>query len=431
MKSQTLTAKQRLEAAQAAAHIQRLLDVLHENLTRANQMQHSFLEQQAQALRTIAADSGLADILKNLRAPQALFTKAQLREFGSGSIAKCFGPAFALLDRRRTPRIPNGDLLMIERVTAINGERGNLNAPADINSEVEVPPDAWYLSEKSYPGLPMAILMEMALQPCGILSAYLGTSLSLPAEVNTFRNLDGAITFNTAPDLRGGVIRNHARLLSSVSSSGMLIQKFAFELSAGGSPFLKGESSFGYFQEAAMRNQNGLDNGARTAPDEGAADGRTVDLNAYLPTGRPHLDLSDKVTLQPAGGPFGRGLVSGSRRMRGDEWFYQNHFYQDPVMPGSLGVEAIMQALWAYLKYTGIEGQFQRPRLDLAHKEALNWKYRGQVIPANKQIQFAAYIKEIDTSPQAYRLLADADFWVDGMRIYAIRNISMTVTEGM
>ena len=100
-------------------------------------------------------------------------------------------------------------------------------------------------------------------------------------------------------------------------------------------------------------------------------------------------------------------------------------------MPGSLGVEAIMQALWAYLKDTGIEGQFRHPRLALSHKEALTWKYRGQVIPANKQIQFASYIKEIDTSPQAYRLLADADFWVDGMRIYAIRNISMTITEGI
>jgi 3-hydroxymyristoyl/3-hydroxydecanoyl-(acyl carrier protein) dehydratase len=425
-----MTAKQQLEAAQTAAHIQRLLDVLHENLARANQMQYSFLEQQAQTLRTIAAGSGLTDILKNLHLPQVLISKDQLREFGTGLIAKCFGPAFALLDKRRTPRIPNGDLLMIERVTAINGQRGKLNAPADITSEVEVPPDAWYLSENSYPGLPMAILMEMALQPCGILSAYLGTSLSLPTEVNTFRNLDGTITFSAAPDLRNGTIRNHARLLSSVSSGGMLIQKFAFELSAGGSPFLKGESSFGYFKEAAMRNQNGLDNGARTAPDEGAADGQTVDLNAYLPTGRPHLDLIENVTLQPAGGPFGRGLISGSKRLRGKEWFYRNHFYQDPVMPGSLGVEAIMQALWAYLQQAGAARQFRRPRLDLAHKEALSWKYRGQVIPANEGIQFAAYIKEIDTSPQAYRLLADADFWVDGMRIYAIQNISMTITEG-
>ena len=118
-----------------------------------------------------------------------------------------------------------------------------------------------------------------------------------------------------------------------------------------------------------MRNQNGLDNGARTAPDELAADGRTVDLNAYLPTGRPHLDLSDKVTLQPAGGPFGRGMVSGSRRMRGDEWFYQNHFYQDPVMPGSLGVEAIMQALWAYLNHRGATRQFQRRAWTLPTKK--------------------------------------------------------------
>ena len=28
-----------------------------------------------------------------------------------------------------------------------------------------------------------------------------------------------------------------------------------------------------------------------------------------------------------------------------DQWFFKAHFYQDPVQPGSLGLEALLQAL--------------------------------------------------------------------------------------
>lgn len=430
MKKKMITAQQILEAAQVSQHIRKLLDVLHENLARANRMQQSFLEQQSQALRTIAAGSKLPQVLKNIRVPQALINKTQLQEFGTGSIAKCFGPDFAELDQRKTPRIPNGDLLMMDRVTSLSGIRGDFNAPAEVTTEMDIPKDAWFIAENSYPGLPMVTLMEMALQPCGILSAYLGTSLSLPADVNLFRNLDGVITFSANTDLSGSTVRNHARMLSSVTSGGMLIQKYSFELSAGENVFLAGESSFGYFQQAAMDRQTGLDAGAKTAPSLQTDSGQSIDLAPALPKGSQHFDLIDQLRCEPQGGQSGQGVIIGSKKLSGSEWFYKNHFYQDPVMPGSLGVEAILQALWAYLKHTGTVVHFHDPQMDFSQESALTWKYRGQVVPTNKLIQFAAYIKEIRTSDTACNLLADADFWVDGMRIYSIQNISLTVKEG-
>ena len=110
-----------------------------------------------------------------------MFTRRQLEEFASGSVAACFGPDYAILDQRKTPRIPNGRLLLIDRVLEISGQRRNPQPPAAITSQVDIPADAWYLrQEAGYPQIPLAVLMEMALQPCGILSAYLGTSLVIP-----------------------------------------------------------------------------------------------------------------------------------------------------------------------------------------------------------------------------------------------------------
>lgn len=435
MSSRTLNAKLSPqlppESVRIDEHIRGLLDLLNENLARANRLQQEFLEQQAQALRTFSAGSYLAQALKHIKNPQQpLISKAQLLEFGTGSIAKCFGPEFAVLDQRKTPRIPNGDLLMIDRVLEISGQRSQLNPPAEITTEVDIPANVWILKENSYPGIPMAILMEMALQPCGILSAWLGTSLRLPAEVNLFRNLDGAIHFYASPDLSAGTIRNHARLLSSVSSAGMLIQKFAFELCANDNIFMAGESSFGYFRQAAMQGQAGLDRGRGTAPANPAFKGQVIDLTPTLPPAQPHLDLVGQLHFDPGGGKFGQGLIRGGKSLTGSEWFYKNHFFQDPVMPGSLGVEAILQGLWAFMQHTGMVQRFQNPHLDFSCSDPLAWKYRGQIIPSNRQIQFAIHLKENHVLETAGSLLADADFWVDGLRIYTIRNISITLTEG-
>ena len=431
--------------------LQRLLNVLQENLTRADQVHREFLHNQTQAIQVLASAYNLPSLVaekiqplreyisKSVAKPvissliSPLISKRQLQEFGTGLIAACFGPEFAVLDQRRTPRIPNGDLLMMDRVLDISGRRGDLNPPASVVTEYDVDPQAWFLAENTYPGLPMAVLMEIALQPCGILSAWLGTSLSLPAEVNTFRNLDGTLTFSAMPQLVGAVIRNQARLLSSVSSSGMLIQKYAFELFADGQPFLSGESSFGYFKEAVMLNQTGLEKKANAAPHILSQYPGQIMLEPPLKAGSfplRHLALVDKIIFVPDSGRFNAGLIAGEQTLDGKEWFYRNHFYQDPVMPGSLGVEAIMQGIWAAMQQQGLTSRFKQPMLDFSHTQALTWKYRGQVIPPNQKVYFDIHLKEKKVDSSEVHWLADADFWVDNLKIYAIQDISIKLKEG-
>jgi 3-hydroxymyristoyl/3-hydroxydecanoyl-(acyl carrier protein) dehydratase len=234
-------------------HILRILAVLNENLSRTNSLHQDFLNGQNKTLQAISLGSALkSDTVISASAEKIVLTKSQLEEFGTGSISKCFGPDFAILDQRKSPRIPNGDLLMIDRVLSITGERGLLKSPASIVSEITIPNNSWFLKENDYPGVPLSILMEIALQPCGILSAYLGTSLVLPEENNRFRNLDGKISFFACPVLSGKTITNQSTFLDSFSSGGIHIQNYAFELSVDNSIFLAGESSFGYFTQAAI-----------------------------------------------------------------------------------------------------------------------------------------------------------------------------------
>ena len=412
----------------------RMLEILDAVMAQSSALHHSLLENQAAVLDALSVLSGNTPLPRTSTPEQTpLFTRSQLEEFASGSVAACFGPDYAILDQRKTPRIPNGRLLLIDRVLEISGQRRNPQPPAAITSQVDIPADAWYLrQEAGYPQIPLAVLMEMALQPCGILSAYLGTSLVIPPENNLFRNLDGSLRFADMPDLRGKTVTNAAQLTRAFSSGGLTIQAFSFALSTDGRTFLSGESSFGYFTPATMEKQSGLDGKEKRA---------MLIENADLPltfrplgTGtvrgaRELLDLVDQTWFDPRGGRFGKGVILGQKDLQPDEWFYSNHFYQDPVMPGSLGVEAIARSLWQYLRQEFSTSDITAYRLSFAGNEALSWKYRGQVLPRNQRTYFEIHIKDIDRTGRIPVIRADADFWVDGLRIYAIENLNMTLKE--
>ena len=64
--------------------------------------------------------------------------------------------------------------------------------------------------------------------------------------------------------------------------------------------------------------------------------------NPDFPVGK--LRLIDDASICLDGGLFSKGYAMASRQNSPTDWFYTNHFFQDPVMPGSLGIEAIVQA---------------------------------------------------------------------------------------
>ena len=143
-----------------------------------------------------------------------------------------------------------------------------------------------------------------------------------------------------------------------------------------------------------------------------------------------HLNLIDKLFYKEGGGRYGCGIIIGEKQLSGKEWFYASHFFQDPVMPGSLGIEAIIQAMWAFTQYRQPDMVFQYPVVDFSNSDPLVWKYRGQVKPDNQRIYFEVHLKNKITADTSIQLAGDADFWVDGVRIYAIKNISLTSKKG-
>ncbi len=408
-----------------------LIDQLVATGQRMTHAQVAYLETSRSALQEMAAALTHA-LPKSAITRISLFTRRDLEEFATGLISQCFGPEYQVFEGRRYPRIPNGDLLLMDRVVAIDGKRHALAKGSTILTEFDVPPNAWFF-DAAYPALPpYAVLMEMALQPCGLLSAYLGSSFPLKDVDLYFRNLDGHAKLLAAPDLRGKTVSARAELLSSTLSGVTIIQGYRFSLACDGQPFFAGESVFGFFSAAGMANQVGLDGGS--APNAPSLQSMANLPGAHLisldrATSGP-LGLLDEALLIPGSGKQGLGQVVARQKIDARDWFYRCHFHQDPVMPGSLGVEAVLQAVALFAGRTSSLSNFAVVSYP-AQQAPFIWKYRGQILPTQREMVLSADITSRTPTASGEVLTANASVWIDGVRIYELTNLAITLQPNL
>src|SRR5262249_8953820 len=124
-------------------------------------------------------------------APKALYGPERILAFSNGKPSEAFGERYKVFDAERViARLPGPPYQFLDRITAVTGEPWVLKAGAAATAEYRVPRDAWYFAENGQATMPFAVLLEVALQPCGWLAAYCGSALTSPVDLS-FRNLGG------------------------------------------------------------------------------------------------------------------------------------------------------------------------------------------------------------------------------------------------
>jgi 3-hydroxymyristoyl/3-hydroxydecanoyl-(acyl carrier protein) dehydratase len=125
------------------------------------------------------------------------------------------------------------------------------------------------------------------------------------------------------------------------------------------------------------------------------------------------------------GGPHGLGFIEGRKTVDPEEWFFKAHFFQDPVWPGSLGLEAFLQLL----KVAALERWPAAPevRFLVCPGKTHRWRYRGQVVPTSKEVAVQAVITARDDA--ARTLTADGCLLVDGLVIYQMNDFALGISR--
>jgi 3-hydroxymyristoyl/3-hydroxydecanoyl-(acyl carrier protein) dehydratase len=363
-----------------------------------------------------------------------------MAHFCRGDQAIALGPEFAGYTGRKATRLPSGGLLLVDRVLKLHGTRGEaatLDGGAWHITEYDAPADSWYFTDTANASMPNCVYMETSLQAALMVGYYMGATLGDPAAVVSLRNLGGTATVLREIDLRDATIRQHSRLLSTTDMPGSSLQNFAYTLTVDGEPFYEGETLFGYFSDTALANQTGLDAGknaptwletARPATRTIDVAARRADPNARL-VARDHLALLDTVDVVDGGGRYGQGYLHAVRAIDPDDWFFARHFHLDPVIPGSLGIETVIQAMQEWLLDSPHAADLVDPAFILPVGAPFTWKYRGQFLPTDAETRLEVHIKEVRRGTGRVRVTADASVWKPGLRIYETLDIAVELRE--
>jgi acyl transferase domain-containing protein/3-hydroxymyristoyl/3-hydroxydecanoyl-(acyl carrier protein) dehydratase len=353
-----------------------------------------------------------------------------------GKPSDAFGESYRRFDgTRRTARLPGPPYHFMSRVVRIEGDPNRFAAGVEVEIEYDPPPDAWYFEANGTATTPFAVLLEAALQPCGWLACLIGSPLQVETDV-LFRNLDGTGVVKGELRPGDGPLRTVTRLTNLSRSGGMILTTFGVECLLADRVVYELDTVFGFFPPSAFEHQPGLTTSAEQSAMLAEPCDFTLDLGrregpAFAPSSPrlagPMLLMVDRITgFWPDGGSAGQGRVRGEMDVDPASWFFKAHFFQDPVQPGSLGLEALLQLLQWYMVHTGLTGELENARfepiaLDITH----TWKYRGQVIPSNRLVTTTIDITAIEHEDRAVRAACDGSLWVDGKRIYEVTGMTM------
>ncbi len=378
------------------------------------------------------------------------FDQHSLLACALGRPSAAFGPMYQRFDGpTRVARLPSPPYHFISRIAHIEGPIGVMRGGARVVAEYEVPDAVWYLDHNGARVMPFAVLLEAALQPCGWLSSYVGSALTVDSELG-FRNLDGEGRVLAELPAAAGTLTTEVELTEVSASAGMIIENFRVRCHVNGREVYQLKTVFGFFPPEALAAQAGLPVSAAQRELLTRRANIAIDLAALASGSADGLRLPGSMLRMidrieghwPEAGAAGLGQLRAVKDIDSGEWFFKAHFFQDPVQPGSLGLEAMLQTLqYALLQHLSpaerASVRFQSIALHQHHR----WKYRGQVLPHHRQVHTTLELTELRREASDWLALADASLWVDGQRIYeatglgvravlAEQRLSADVTDG-
>nr|WP_321398231.1 SDR family NAD(P)-dependent oxidoreductase [uncultured Desulfobacter sp.] len=381
-------------------------------------------------------DPGLLDKFKS----KPLFDRDKILAFAQGNPSEAFGEPYKIFDNdREIARLPRPPYFFMDSVTKADHPAWQTIPGGWIEATYKIDKDAWYFAANHTETMPFCILLEVALQPCGWLAAYGGAALLSDDRLH-FRNLGGKARLVKNLTRTSGTVKIRVRMTEVSKAGGMIIQNFDMDVLNKGKSVYTGTTNFGFFTADALAKQVGIRDPQAFSEIEENSRQSEILLEDHAPltpedqtigqvTGMPGkaLRMIDKITcLDFNAGIHGQGLIQGEKQVDPDEWFFQAHFYQDPVCPGSLGVESFLQLIRFFMiKKFDLDPERFAPAVAENHEH--EWIYRGQIIRSNSNIVVQAHISACTMDETGCRATADGTLSVDGICIYEMKNFSFSL----
>jgi 3-hydroxymyristoyl/3-hydroxydecanoyl-(acyl carrier protein) dehydratase len=361
------------------------------------------------------------------------FDKAALTEMSTGLLSKALGPLYARFDDLSfVARLPRAPYDFIDLASIKKGRLGQIITGTQVEAVYDLDNDERrrpFLLDQiggNPPSFPYAALNEIALQPCGFLSAYMGSALAFEGPMH-FRNLGGEATVKLPLNKLSGRVVTKATLNKSSVLGAMVIQHYHFASYLNEVPIYEGQASFGFHAPESFTRQGGLKaspallKSLAAFPDD--RDFAPYPQGPSWPSGP--WRMLDKFSLSLTSKNDQK--VWAKTKVDPKAWFFAAHFPHDPVWPGSLGLEGFVEAAKT------LAAAIFRPRDDLS-QIVLGWTspvpglqhrwiYRGQITPMNREVVWG--VKATDFNQKLGQLTFGGLLWVDSKVVYQIEDFSV------
>ena len=134
----------------------------------------------------------------------------------------------------------------------------------------------------------------------------------------------------------------------------------------------------------------------------------------------PNMLMLDRITsISEEGGKYGNGEIAGEFEVNPDAWFFACHFKDDPVMPGSLALDALCQLLGFYLGWKGYKGKGRA-------FGAGEVKYKGEILPTAGTVSYHLDIKKLCKRP-VLMAIADGNVMLQGRTVHTVKSLRVGI----
>ncbi|MBO2446350.1 hypothetical protein J4573_04560 [Actinomadura barringtoniae] len=342
--------------------------------------------------------------------PGPVLDRTGLNELAQGRPSAAFGPDHSHLDGlRHRVRLPRDRMLLLDRVTAVHAvpmSRGS----GTIHSETDVRADSWFLDAG---GRMPAGLMAEAQQGALALISWLG--LDPGTGDQSARLLDQEVVYHGPRPRVGETLRHVTRVEEHFEHDGMILVAVSGESYVGDElrmSLRKGRVA------VFARTGEAMGGGLVWEPKPG---GRPGVSRAFGQAGIAAFDLPmlrrgplSVLREVPEFDPH-RGYLRAAFPLAPDDWYFDAHFPDDPVMPGNLMCQYGFQAASFYLAALGHTAGREDWEFDIVPEQPMKVRFRDQAIPANRLYECELFVTEVTGDPYPM-VRGDLLMTVDGVK---------------